>query len=70
MISKREWVERNEELLEYLFYELKDISLRYFNIDIKENNQTVQRFIRMMYDSSSKQYILPYQYYPDCFFKD
>ena len=52
MISKREWVERNEELLEYLFYELKDISLRYFNIDIKENNQTVQRFIRMMYDSS------------------
>lgn len=60
MISKREWVERNEEHLEYLFYELKDIALRYYNINIKENNQTIQRFIRMMYNSSSKQYILPY----------
>lgn len=70
MISKREWVEKNDELLEYLFYELKDTALRYYNIDIKESNQTLQRFICMMYESSSKQYILPYKYYPDCFFKN
>lgn len=70
MISKKEWVEKNDELLEYLFYELKDIALRYYNINIKESDQTVQRFIRMMYESSSKQYILPYKYYPDCFFKN
>jgi len=70
MISKRDWMEKNDELLEYLFYELKDIALRHYSIHIKESDQTVQRFICMMYESSSKQYILPYKYYPDCFFKN
>ena len=70
MISKRDWMEKNDELLEYLFYELKDIALRHYNINIKESDQTVQRFICMMYESSSKQYNLPDKYYPDCFFKN
>ena len=65
MLTKKEWFNKNQELLEFLFYELIRIASTNYSIQIFNDNKSIQNFINMMYNSSTHSYVLPYSSYPD-----
>ena len=50
------WYNKNRNVIIHLYYELIDISKKN-GIDIKDNKQTYNNFIKMMYNESSKEII-------------
>lgn len=64
MLSKKEWFYKNQELLEYMYYNLIDISNSY-GIKIINNENSVNDFITMIYNESENYYTLPRESYPD-----
>jgi len=64
MYSKQEWFYKNQELLEFLYNSLIDMSNSY-DIKIIDNQNAVNDFITMMYNESGHVYILPKNSYPD-----
>jgi len=64
MHSKKEWFYKNQELLEFLYNSLLNMSKSY-GINIIDNQNAVNDFITMMYNESNHTYILPRNCYPD-----
>ena len=64
MHSKKEWFYKNQELLEFLYNSLLNMSKTY-GINIIDNQNAVNDFITMMYNESGHVYILPKNQYPD-----
>lgn len=64
MHSKKEWFYKNQELLEFLYNILIDMSNKY-GIKIIDNQHAVNDFITMMYNESDHNYILPKNLYPE-----
>ena len=59
------WYSKNKNALDYLFSDLINISKTY-GIIIKENNQSYNNYIRMMYYESNKE-IIDKTLYPELF---
>ena len=61
------WYKQNKEALDYLFNDLINISKTY-GIIIKENNESYNNYIKMMYYESNKE-IIDKKLYPEIFNK-
>ena len=59
------WYSKNKNALDYLFSDLINISKTY-GIIIKENNESYNNYIRMMYYESNKE-IIDKTLYPELF---
>lgn len=61
------WLKINRNALEHLYYHLIDLSLSY-GIKIIDSEETVDNFIYMMYNESSKR-VINKELYPEFFYK-
>lgn len=61
------WFKINKNALEHLYHHLIDISLSY-GIKLIDNQDTINNFIYMMYNESSKR-VINKELYPEFFYK-
>jgi hypothetical protein len=61
------WLKINRNALEHLYYHLIDLSLSY-GIKIIDSEETVNNFIYMMYNESSKR-VINKELYPEFFYR-
>ena len=63
MVSYENWLYHNRPLIEHLYYYLIDLSNSY-GIQIIDNDNTINNFIKMMYNQSNK-IIATKDYFPE-----